>query len=49
MVSIVDQIIDAKKQNNLADTSSFEKTIDMMVYKYYGWTKEEISIIEGTV
>ena len=45
--SIVTKIIEAKKKDPAADTSKWEKEIDEMVYKLYGLTEEEISIVEG--
>jgi type I restriction-modification system DNA methylase subunit len=45
-VSIVDQILAAKKQDPAADTSALEKEIDQLVYQLYGLTDEEIRIVE---
>jgi hypothetical protein len=36
----------AKKENN-EDTSAEEQEIDMLVYKLYDLTEEEIKIVEG--
>jgi hypothetical protein len=44
-IDLVDIIL-AKKENN-EDTSKEEKEIDMMVYKLYDLTEEEIKIVEG--
>ncbi len=43
---LTDGILNAKKQNPLANTSEWEKEIDELVYRLYGLTKEEIEIIE---
>lgn len=43
----VGEIIATKKKDSKADTSSLEKQIDMLVYKLYELTDEEIRIIEG--
>lgn len=44
---IVEKIINLKKENLQSDTSKFEKQIDKLVYKLYGFTKDEIEIIEN--
>jgi very-short-patch-repair endonuclease len=44
-IDLVDIILE-KKENN-EDTSKEEKEIDMMVYKLYDLTEEEIKIVEG--
>ncbi|MBI4683332.1 MAG: Eco57I restriction-modification methylase domain-containing protein, partial [Nitrospirae bacterium] len=46
-ISLVDQILTAKKKDPNADTSALEKQIDEMVYALYGLTPEEIAIVEG--
>lgn len=46
-ITLVDQILTAKKANPKADTSALEKQIDELVYKLYDLTEEEIKIIEG--
>jgi len=46
IITLVDQILSAKKQNPEADTSQLEREIDQLVYKLYGLTEEEIEIIE---
>jgi len=43
----VDKILTLKKQNQKADTSELEATIDAMVYKLYDLSDEEIKIVEG--
>jgi len=47
IITLVDQILAAKKQNPEADASPLEKEIDRLVYKLYDLTEEEIEIIEG--
>lgn len=44
----VNQILTLKKENPKADTTALEKEIDQMVYKLYGLTEEEISIVENS-
>ncbi len=46
-IVLVDEILEAKKQNPKADTSELENQIDQMVYKLYCLSDEEIAIIEG--
>jgi adenine-specific DNA-methyltransferase len=46
IITLVDQILSAKKQNPEKDTSKLEKEIDQLVYKFYDLTKEEIKLIE---
>ncbi|MDE5581857.1 MAG: Eco57I restriction-modification methylase domain-containing protein [Treponemataceae bacterium] len=46
IVTLVDKILAAKKANTNADTSDLEKQIDVLVYKLYDLTGEEIGIIE---
>ena len=45
-ITLVDQILAAKKEDLNADTSAFERQIDEMVYKLYGLAGEEIAIVE---
>ena len=45
-IDLVDKILSAKKENPSADTSEWEKEIDLLVYGLYGLTEEEIGIIE---
>jgi len=47
IITLVDQILSAKKQTPEEDTSQLEKQIDHLVYKLYSLTEEEIKIIEG--
>ncbi|NCU42254.1 MAG: class I SAM-dependent DNA methyltransferase, partial [Candidatus Moranbacteria bacterium] len=44
--SLVDQILSLKKQNKDADTSTFEREIDHLVYQLYHLAPEEIAIVE---
>jgi len=45
-ITIVNKILDAKKQDSTADTSEWERVIDVMVYHLYGLVYEEAKIIE---
>jgi type II restriction/modification system DNA methylase subunit YeeA len=47
VISLVDQILTAKKSDPKADTTTLEKAIDQLVYQLYGLTEEEIKIVEG--
>ena len=47
MITLVDQILAAKKSDPHADTSALENEIDQLVYGLYGLTEEEIRIVEG--
>ncbi|HEY9186306.1 MAG TPA: TaqI-like C-terminal specificity domain-containing protein [Ignavibacteria bacterium] len=47
--SLVDQILDIKKQNPQADTSHLERDIDKLVYRLYDLTENEIKIVEGNI
>ena len=47
IITLVDKILAAKKEDSSADTSVLEKQIDTLVYKLYGLTEEEIAIVEG--
>ena len=46
-ITLVDQILAAKKKDPNADTSVLERQIDEMVYELYGLTPDEIAIVEG--
>ena len=46
-ITLVDQIITAKKKDPNANTSALERQIDEMVYKIYGLTDGEVEIVEG--
>jgi type II restriction/modification system DNA methylase subunit YeeA len=45
--SIVNEVIEVKKQNPSADTTDLETQIDQLVYQLYELTDEEIKIVEG--
>ncbi len=47
LVSLVDETLEAKKQNPKADTTELEQEIDRLVYELYGLSGEEIGIVEG--
>jgi hypothetical protein len=44
---VVVKILTAKKKGAAIDTSVLEHEIDLLTYKLYGLTEEEISIVEG--
>ena len=46
IITLVDKILTAKKENPAADTSALEREIDVLVYELYGLAEEEIEIIE---
>ena len=46
VISLVEQILIAKKINTTCDTSALEKEIDQLVYQLYGLTEEEIKLVE---
>ena len=48
-ISIVDEILLIKKENNLANTQALEDKLDRLIYQLYDLTQEEIKIIENTV
>jgi len=45
--TLVTQILAQKRNNPAADTTTLEGEIDELVYRLYGLTEEEITIIEG--
>ncbi|MDE0638824.1 MAG: hypothetical protein OXI43_23535 [Candidatus Poribacteria bacterium] len=45
----VDQILNAKRADPDADTSSLKNEIDKRVYELYNLTEDEIAIAEGSV
>ena len=47
IITLVDKILAAKKQDSSTDTTEWEKLIDQKVYELYGLTPEEIAIVEG--
>jgi len=48
-IEIVDEILSAKRQNPQADTKQLEDKIDLMVYKLYNLTYEEVKIIDSEI
>ncbi|MBM4136866.1 MAG: class I SAM-dependent DNA methyltransferase, partial [Nitrospira sp.] len=46
-ISLVDQILAAKKKDPNAVTSALERQIDKLVYELYELTPEELDIVEG--
>ena len=48
-ISIVDEILLIKKENNLADTQGLESQLDQLIYKLYDLPDKEIKIIEESV
>ncbi len=46
IITLVDKILTAKKANPNVNTTDWEKKIDMLVYKLYDLTDEEIAIAE---
>ena len=49
VISLVDKILAAKKENSSADTSAEERQIDLLVYRLYNLTFEEAKIIDNTL
>ena len=47
IIELVDRILNIKRSNPSADTSSLESEIDRLVYQLYGLTEDEIKIVEG--
>ena len=47
IVTLVDKILLAKKQDSACDTTDLEREIDRLVYELYGLTEEEIMIVES--
>lgn len=46
IINLVDRILNAKRDNPNADTSSLEKQIDFLVYHLYGLTFDEVLIVD---
>jgi hypothetical protein len=46
VIHLVDHILTAKQKDPQADTTALENKIDVMVYKLYGLTYEEVKIID---
>lgn len=49
IVTLVDQILKAKRDDPEADTSDLEAEIDGLVYELYGLSEEEIKIVEESI
>ena len=47
IISLVDEILAAKKANHNADTTALEAEIDRLVYALYDLTDDEIKFIDG--
>uniref|UniRef100_UPI0035941E3A hypothetical protein n=1 Tax=Geminocystis sp. TaxID=2664100 RepID=UPI0035941E3A len=47
LIKLVTKILNLKEENPDNDTTELEKEIDLLVYKLYDLTEEEINIIEG--
>jgi len=46
IISVVKEIIQIKSQNPAADTTALEAEIDLLVYKLYNLTWEEVKIVD---
>ncbi|GAB6283420.1 MAG: hypothetical protein STSR0008_21870 [Ignavibacterium sp.] len=49
LIRLVDQILNAKQQNPKANTKELEDQIDIMVYKLYNLSYEEVKIIDPEI
>ncbi len=49
VVPVVEKILKAKQQNPQANTQHLEDQIDIMVYKLYNLTYEEVKIIDPEI
>lgn len=49
LITLVDNILAAKKQNPTANVSAWEAEIDTLVYALYGLEPDEIAVIEGGI
>lgn len=49
IITLVEKILFAKKENSLADISTYQHQIDMYVYHLYGLTNDEIAAIDTSV
>lgn len=47
IISLVDEILSAKRADPQADTSALEAEVDGLVYGLYGLTEAEIAVVEG--
>ncbi|HOA81333.1 MAG TPA: hypothetical protein PKK61_09785, partial [Defluviitaleaceae bacterium] len=46
IIALVNQILQIKQKNSQANTSVLEKQIDLLIYKLYDLTYEEVKIID---
>ncbi|MBO4582352.1 MAG: N-6 DNA methylase [Bacteroidales bacterium] len=46
IITLIDKILSAKKENPQADTSVWEREIDLIVYKLYGLNYEEVLVVD---
>ena len=46
IIEIVDDILNAKKDDLSSDTSALEKRIDILVYRLYGLIYDEVLIVD---
>ena len=46
IIDFVDKILAAKKEDPLANTSEMEQEIDLMIYKLYGLTYDELLVVD---
>lgn len=49
IIILVDRILEAKKENSKVDTSVLEAEIDLLVYKLYNLTYDEVLIIDPSI
>lgn len=49
IISLVDKILEAKKENPQANTTNLENQIDILVYKLYNLTYDEVKIIDPDI
>jgi hypothetical protein len=49
VVQLVDNVVRVKSANSIFDTSQVRAEIDLLIYKLYGLSREEVSIIEGVI
>ena len=45
ITGLVDEILTVKKENSNADTAALETQIDVLVYRLYSLTDEEIAVV----
>ena len=48
LVALVERILEVRRADTAVDTSEWEREIDERVYRLYGLTKEEISVVESS-